>query len=780
MDNNEPKKIDSKKIMEEYLERQLSLIECDLLSIDDLDKYKYDGAMLTDICYITSGITSQYDKGYFKNTFLKDIKEDDNCNIQYLNSAGHITSKDLIENHIRNNYNRNGRRRFMITPVLDFSKCPELFDLITTKKENGKEALELNEVKFGWYPDYAENISTQSLLNIEFAKKNSAIKKIEGKYTFDETSYLHLTAPFKPLQYPVYERDGTKYLRIKLETIPRRSIEEVLECDDKPIMRLNNSSEWHRNEKIWIKVSKKAWTVDRKNKKLIANEAMLSGIQFAKFDRSFGPLDYNTSNVKWFMDTYIKKELLQFVNVKDLNLDYDFRFAKLAILDYKNKNKTIQEKVKQEVKTALKAVEKPIEEKKEEVEKKSVNPKKQEIISLLESIREYKEYYLGNDDINQKVKKLYKDYLKKIDELTKNKNDMGLYLGTRDPQNIYRDLIADLTKILDNLKLNSLKVKDSLDMISILEECRKQTIDVNKDLICQKVNDLNNTILSFDTDIKNKNNLIKELDDILSKNISRINSYVDEYKKNINAKTRTIDELKEEFSKDFAPFENKINHLSIFYNMINILSECKKDKVDPNKDAICYSVNNIKTVVIEFIKDIKIKKELYNELDEILTNSINKLKNVVNEKNIDENITMDDLRSDFGKVFTPFIAKLQRLVSTQDMINDIIKEVEEMINNHFKESKIEVAKLYLDELNNTISEIKEIGSPEDIVELKKKIVYDFDITKDITDIINKLREYINTAHQFKFGIMERKKKQKEIEEYKDEVDVESILNGKIK
>ena len=65
----------------------------------------------------------------------------------------------------------------MITPVLDFSKCPELFDLITTKKENGKEALELNEVKFGWYPDYAENISTQSLLNIEFAKKNSAIKK---------------------------------------------------------------------------------------------------------------------------------------------------------------------------------------------------------------------------------------------------------------------------------------------------------------------------------------------------------------------------------------------------------------------------------------------------------------------------------------------------------------------------------------------------------------------------------------------------------------------------
>ena len=111
------------------------------------------------------------------------------------------------------------------------------------------------------------------------------------------------------------------------------------------------------------------------------------------------------------------------------------------------------------------------------------------------------------------------------------------------------------------------------------------------------------------------------------------------------------------------------------------------------------------------------------------------------------------------------------------MINDIIKEVEEMINNHFKESKIEVAKLYLDELNKAISEIKEIGNKEDIIELKKKIVYDFDITKDITDIINKLRAYINAAHQFKFEIMERKKIQKEIAEYKEEVDVDSILNG---
>lgn len=759
----------------EYLKSLFSQVTMDLPTIEDLEFLKsieHEKGYYTDLCKITA---CNEDIKYY---FLRD--DDDKENIHYgpNNSTIDLVNKGKINN------NKYSRRDFAIRPVLDFSNCPELFDIIIKRqriKVNNDN--EYGIVELGKYPQMVDTWYS-IISNIKAIRKN---KKLLS-YTFDKVLPTYLSSDFKPLNLTVYKYNGL-YSDHDYTIMEIRNLSSFY---DKITHNLNEYSlgvgsskkTFEEGRMVTVEVDSINWIVDSERKRLIAEKCLVSGIQFMRYNHlndKEESVDFSKSNVRWYMEKYMKEQMFQYTKSKDLgvtDLLYD-----LALEEEMNKHEEEleEEAIKKKELERKEGKQEEVKEIKEEnkPEEKKVNTKKQEIVSILEEIRDYKQYYLGKEDINNKIKKLYNEYLKKLNGLTE-EVDLGLYIGTKDPRNYYKDLINELTKILDKLKLNSIKIKDSLDMKNILEECRKETIDIDKDILCKKVNDLNNTILSFDTSISIKNKLIKELDNILSNYISRIDGYVEKYKNNVNSETKTIDELREEFNKDFVPFENKISKLSLHYNILDILKECRKDEINATKDEICDTVYKIKNVSIAFINDIDLKKELTQELNEIIDQNILNIEKNIDEDNIKDDINEEKLRYDIAKSLTLFLVKLNRYVTNQEVVNDIIKEVEEMINNHFKESKIKVAKLYLDELNETISSIKEIGNVKDLQELKQLIKYDFDITKDISDVIDKLREYINAAQIFKIKIIQRNNRIKDIQEYKEEIDIESTLNGNTK
>ena len=85
-----------------------------------------------------------------------------------------------------------------------------------------------------------------------------------------------------------------------------------------------------------------------------------------EYDKRYPNIDYENSNVKKFLDKYMLPQLLQEVKEKK-----EIYIAKLA---HNNQEEIIED------------IDEPV------IEKKKENTKQDEITTLLESIRDYKEY----------------------------------------------------------------------------------------------------------------------------------------------------------------------------------------------------------------------------------------------------------------------------------------------------------------------------------------------------------------------------------------------------
>ena len=807
--NNNDKSTD-----DNFVKAQLNRIKVELPSWNDIEQSSQGEVYYTDVCLLTCGdqIIHRY--------FLKDIDPNDDCNISYIDFY-YKSREDVVEKNKRNNYNRNSRNDFAIRLALDFSKCPELFDYLI--KSNIYTTDNISYVKFGWYTEYTANNSMQHKLNN--ALKAKELKKLNNFYTFDKTDNRHLTGSFKPINYPVYEYLDGKYIRMKINQYhEHRDFDDIICRIDKPTIKLNDGSRWAHGEYIWIKVSELTWEVNEKTKRLLSRHAILSGIQYMAYDSRFGPIDYYQSNINWYINTYLKPQLLQFVkvNVKELKEIYGIvdndekKFNEGSSLeDLKSYLKFLETRLKANIHedgdeieqkiTSLKALikekeqeeqrkkeitkeEKPLP--KEEVKKPvEENEKKKELTKLLEEIRDSKKYYLGNEDINKLVKEKYNSYIKELDELKKriDNHDNSLVIKRTDPNYYYERLISELNDIVEKLREHSVKVKPIHEMLEILNECRKSTIDVNKDSLCKTIDETNNIILGLNVDQKTKSKLISRLDGILANNIERNKSYINAFKKNINAPTKTLDELKEELTKDLKPFNDHLNNVNNCNIMLNILLECQKDKIDITKDPICNSVNNVKSTIFKFILlfDSNIKDNLNTELESILNKQINQVTNYLNDslEGNSKSITLEDMKTEFATDFQPFLEKLKQIVDNIDVVNIILTETQEMIDSTFTESKVAIAASYMDNINEIVEEIKNIGSSADMKEVKKlrsKLKQKFNVTESKDSIITTLREYIGELHKLRLIIMEKNKKNEAIAKAKVDVDIEEILNSDTK
>lgn len=575
---------------------------------------------------------------YSKYFYLSDKPDNDEFTIYYEDENGAIRHEDFVEKDKLKNYNRYSRQ-FVIRPVLRFNNCPELFDHLQFPKtdRHGKK-LKYSKIKFGWMPRYIPDKSTQYKLNIAY--KSHKIIKTNDEYTFD-SRYVRgdgsIKQKFKPIAYPVYEFENKKYIRYQVNQCwdSRIFVDKMIGVKSEPVI-LSNNLAYTNGEYVWVEVSQIPWIVDIERKTLIAEEGLLSGIQFDSFDANYQPINYETSFIKKFLNNYLKGEILKNEHI---------------LVKGKNKQQNTSEE----------------------------NKNNDQVTSLLNKIQEYRKYYFGTMNIEEKVKKLLSNYNMALDKLSR-KIDQGnneLSIETSNPKLLYQRLILDLEEILMELKIHGEKVKNYHDMIDILTECIKNEVDPNKDELCTTIHTIKSVILEFIPNPKIKSQLKKELNDIIANNINRNKAYIEEFKHNDGIKNKSLEELKLEFKRDLQPFlENR----------------------------------------------------------------------------------------------------LVKVIENQDLVNEIMNNVKSMIDNHFTESKNKMVRNYLSILNDIISRIKDIGTNEDRERVRQIVGLDFNIDDDINLIMRKLEAMIKEAYKIQLDIEERIAKNKEIDDLRVNVDISNIFN----
>ena len=74
---------------------------------------------------------------------------------------------------------------------------------------------------------------------------------------------------------------------------------------------------------MWVEVEPVKWWVDEKSKIMLTEKLIFAGIQFNE-ERNYKTADFDKTNIKRFMDTYLSKELVQNIILK--KNPYDFKF----------------------------------------------------------------------------------------------------------------------------------------------------------------------------------------------------------------------------------------------------------------------------------------------------------------------------------------------------------------------------------------------------------------------------------------------------------------------
>ena len=328
----------------------------------------------------------------------------------------------------------------------------------------------------------------------------------------------------------IYEYEGNRYSQV---TVDYNNPEERL--------ILSNGKAYKRLSEVWIKEEPIEWIVDEKNSQLISVKALLSGIYFL-VQRKYN-CQFKETTMGRFMESHMKGDILQFAEIKE-----------------------------------------------KEVEKSSVED---EVETILGKIKVNKKYYLGNDDINEKVKQIIDNHNSKIDSLPV-EEDTSLKIGFRDEEDLYRDLKLDLNNILDKLIEDSKISKPYFDMIDILSLNKMDDIS-NLIKVIKKTIDENKLFENV------KESLKEELDIVISNSIDRLNKYIEELKSNPNIECKTLDELKNEFRSDLQPFLIRLNNASISRDLVKEIKEStiaiiNNNYVECKNDRASYLITLIKEV----------------------------------------------------------------------------------------------------------------------------------------------------------------------------------------
>lgn len=635
----------NKKI--DYINSLIDKIEIDLPSKEDLNSLikawesnsSYSFYKVTDLALLTGNIPS------FDYFFLRETHDDDNCSLLFGTRFGKVSDGPTIseDNPINNN---RFNRKMLIRPVLSFKNCPELFDQLDFPRTdaNGKE-LKYSLVQFGWEPQNIVRRNTKRRL--DELDKQGLLKTSEEQYTYDNVYAHHkenAKKDFIPMKHPVYvTSDNQKFLHWKITQCPdsRSNIDRVLFIKNYEHLNLSDNGNYQNGQYIWLEISEVQWIVDIERKTLIAKEGLLAGIQFEKYNKALGPVDYNNSNVKHYLETYMKKELLRNAHTY---------FMDKAICDT-NSQKS-QENIKPKGNT--------------------------EITRLLDQIKEYKEYYYGDVDIDKTVKELLINYNDALDKAMNNidAKNIDLPIGFVTPQYLHQQLVLKLEMILQDIRSYCIKIKDYHEMIGILVECSKDDVNKDKDSLCEIIYQCKSLIIPtvINNDIKKE--LTLELNTIIQKNLNYLKAIINKFKETGEVEIIPIEILKEKFRKDLNPFLIKLNNIIKNQDVVQeILNNIKLKINDYHTETQKRNLSTLQSIIDKTIEEI-IKYGTQEDL--------NKVNAIINESEIEvstsdiQNKDKLDLKENYHDIVHKIILKCARIIKIKLNIEERKRQIEEI------------------------------------------------------------------------------------------------------
>lgn len=179
-----------------------------------------------------------------------------------------------------------------IRPVLNSSK---IFSQI-----NSDNKVEVYDGVFGFeygeYPQYVADKKMQKILNLLFEYEE--LDKTGKEYTFNIINDFGLL----PTAHEEYEFKGEKYIRVEIHS-------RVI---------LSNNIDYKNGDYVWIKVAPVNWLIDDKEKILISEFGLVSGIRFNNPRRIYTG-NFEKTEIKKYLDEHMAKDLFQDLTLNPKN-----------------------------------------------------------------------------------------------------------------------------------------------------------------------------------------------------------------------------------------------------------------------------------------------------------------------------------------------------------------------------------------------------------------------------------------------------------------------------
>ena len=187
-----------------------------------------------------------------------------------------------------------GKRSGGARPALPFSSISN----IPTNGESGKRARDgILEVEYGYYPQKAASKDMQERL--ERAYRSGSISKTRNSYTTDSRKYDAYGEKFLAKQHEEYEYNGKRYVRVEANSDFGGNR-----------FTLSNGEQYRDGDNVWVEVSPVKWLVDEREKVMLTDKLIFSGVQF-NHTRDYHTRDFDKTDIKTFMDRYLERDLEQ-------------------------------------------------------------------------------------------------------------------------------------------------------------------------------------------------------------------------------------------------------------------------------------------------------------------------------------------------------------------------------------------------------------------------------------------------------------------------------------
>ena len=211
------------------------------------------------------------------------------------------TKSDDGDNDARVVYGPGDRDNFYVNgrdggarPALPFSSISS----IPTNGESGKRARDgILEVEYGYYPQKAASKDMQERL--ERAYRSGSISKTRNSYTTDSRKYDAYGERFLAKQHEEYEYNGKRYIRVEANSDFGGNR-----------FTLSNGEQYRDGDNVWVEVSPVKWLIDEREKVMLTDKLIFSGVQF-NHTRDYHTKDFDKTDIKTFMDRYLSRDLEQ-------------------------------------------------------------------------------------------------------------------------------------------------------------------------------------------------------------------------------------------------------------------------------------------------------------------------------------------------------------------------------------------------------------------------------------------------------------------------------------